>query len=98
MSEPEDFTIVERADGPGGVWRANTYPGAACDVESALYSFSFAQNAGWSRAFAQQRLTQAELLRFEPLGQLSLLHFADIQKLWASAAAPAPLPTHRAHL
>ena len=28
----EDFTIFERADSVGGVWRANTYPGAACDV------------------------------------------------------------------
>ena len=33
---------------------------------------------GFSRAIAQQRLTQADLLRFEPLGQVTLLHFADI--------------------
>jgi sulfur-oxidizing protein SoxB len=30
------------------------------------------------RAFAQQRLTEAELLRFEPLGNITLLHVADV--------------------
>ena len=30
----EDFTIYERASDIGGVWRDNTYPGAACDVPS----------------------------------------------------------------
>ena len=34
--------------------------------------------AGWSRAFAQQRLTQAELLAFSPVGNVTLLHVADI--------------------
>src|SRR4051794_36631193 len=38
----EDFTIFERGETVGGVWRANTYPGAACDVPSHLYSYSFA--------------------------------------------------------
>src|SRR5689334_11455146 len=33
---------------------------------------------GFSRALAQQRLTQEDLLRFEPLGQVTLLHFTDI--------------------
>src|SRR6185295_20282289 len=33
---------------------------------------------GLSRALAQQRLTQDDLLRFEPLGQVTLLHFTDI--------------------
>jgi cation diffusion facilitator CzcD-associated flavoprotein CzcO len=50
----EDLTILERADDVGGVWRANTYPGAACDVPSHLYSLSFAPNAGWSRRFSPQ--------------------------------------------
>jgi cation diffusion facilitator CzcD-associated flavoprotein CzcO len=48
----EDLTIVERGDRPGGVWRANTYPGAACDIPSRLYSLSLAPKADWSRKFA----------------------------------------------
>ena len=56
----EDFTIFERADTVGGVWRANTYPGAACDVPSHLYSFSFAPGHRWSRRFAPQ----AEILAY----------------------------------
>lgn len=37
-----DFLLLERADNVGGTWRDNVYPGAACDVPSQLYSFSFA--------------------------------------------------------
>src|SRR5258708_9364843 len=33
---------------------------------------------GWSRAFAQQQLSQADLLRFEPLGNVTLVHIADL--------------------
>ncbi|WP_306016119.1 NAD(P)/FAD-dependent oxidoreductase [Oceanicaulis sp. MMSF_3324] len=50
----ENLVIAERADGPGGVWRANAYPGAACDVPSHLYSYSFFPNPDWSRKFAPQ--------------------------------------------
>ncbi|MEX1178546.1 MAG: NAD(P)/FAD-dependent oxidoreductase [Nitriliruptor sp.] len=48
------FTLLEKADEVGGVWRDNTYPGAACDVPSHLYSFSWAPNADWSLRFAPQ--------------------------------------------
>ena len=47
--------VLERGDDLGGVWRDNTYPGAACDVPSHLYSFSFAPGHRWSRRFAPQR-------------------------------------------
>ncbi|QKW07539.1 NAD(P)/FAD-dependent oxidoreductase [Streptomyces sp. NA04227] len=49
------FTLFEKGSDVGGVWRANTYPGAACDVPSHLYEFSFAPNPRWSRRFAGQR-------------------------------------------
>ena len=39
-----DFVVLEKGDDVGGTWRENFYPGAACDVESHLYSFSFAPN------------------------------------------------------
>lgn len=39
-----DFLLLEKAHDVGGVWRDNTYPGAACDVPSHLYSFSFEPN------------------------------------------------------
>lgn len=48
------FTIIEQSDGVGGTWRDNVYPGAACDVPSHLYSFSFAPKTDWSRRFAEQ--------------------------------------------
>ena len=47
------FTMFERADEIGGTWRDNTYPGAACDVPSHVYSFSYEQKPDWSRAFAE---------------------------------------------
>lgn len=50
----DDLMIIEGADGVGGTWRRNTYPGAACDIQSHLYSFSFAPNKSWSRTYARQ--------------------------------------------
>ena len=48
----EDFVVLERGESVGGVWRDNTYPGAACDVPSHLYSLSFAPNPEWDRSFS----------------------------------------------
>lgn len=59
----DDFTILERGDDVGGVWRANTYPGCACDVPSPLYSFSFAPNPDWSHLFSPQPEIHAYLRR-----------------------------------
>ena len=50
----QDVTVLEKADRVGGVWRDNTYPGAACDVPSSLYSYSFAPNPDWQRRYAEQ--------------------------------------------
>ena len=49
-----NFTVIEQSDGVGGTWRDNVYPGAACDVPSHLYSFSFASKNDWSRRYAEQ--------------------------------------------
>ena len=57
------FRIFERASEIGGTWRDNTYPGAACDVPSHVYSFSFEPNPDWSRAFASSGEIQDYLLR-----------------------------------
>jgi cation diffusion facilitator CzcD-associated flavoprotein CzcO len=46
------FTIFERAGDIGGTWRDNTYPGAACDVPSHVYSLSFEPNPQWSRRYS----------------------------------------------
>lgn len=50
----ERLLLLEKGRDVGGVWRDNTYPGAACDVPSHLYSFSFAPNPDWSHRFASQ--------------------------------------------
>ncbi|MEV7526931.1 flavin-containing monooxygenase [Agrococcus sediminis] len=49
-----DFVVLERAGDVGGTWRDNTYPGAACDIQSHLYSYSFRPNPDWSRVYASQ--------------------------------------------
>ena len=50
-----DIIMLERAGDVGGVWRDNGYPGCACDIESHLYSLSFARNPDWSHTFARQQ-------------------------------------------
>jgi len=50
-----DFTVFEAADDVGGVWHHNTYPGAACDVPSYLYSYSWAQRRDWPHPCSPQQ-------------------------------------------
>ncbi|MDM1898072.1 NAD(P)/FAD-dependent oxidoreductase [Mycobacteroides abscessus] len=68
----DDFTIFERADRVGGTWRDNTYPGAACDIPSRLYSYSFAPNPEWSHTYS---------------GSSEILDYID-QMVESSALAP----------
>ena len=56
----DDFVIVERGSEVGGTWRDNTYPGAACDIRSDLYSFSFAPKHDWKHRYGRQ----AEILDY----------------------------------
>ena len=87
-----DFTVFERAMDVGGTWRDNSYPGCACDVESLLYSFSFAQNPAWSRMYSPQPEIQAYLQdcarRFDVLPHIRFGHdvaaaaWDDAAQLW----------------
>jgi cation diffusion facilitator CzcD-associated flavoprotein CzcO len=54
----DDYLVVDRGSEVGGTWRDNTYPGAACDVPSHLYSYSFELNPNWSRSFSPQNEIQ----------------------------------------
>jgi cation diffusion facilitator CzcD-associated flavoprotein CzcO len=56
----DSFEILEKAAALGGTWRDNTYPGAACDIPSHLYSYSFEIKPDWSRMYAEQ----PEILRY----------------------------------
>ncbi|WP_432515325.1 flavin-containing monooxygenase [Kineococcus sp. SYSU DK001] len=99
----EDFVLLERAQDVGGTWRDNHYPGAACDVPSHLYSFSFRLNPDWSRTFAPQ----GEILDYvretaREEGVLPRVRFgADVEQVtWDEAASQWELraggQTHRA--
>lgn len=48
-----NFVILEKSNEVGGTWRENQYPGAACDVQSHLYSLSFAPKTDWSKRYAE---------------------------------------------
>jgi cation diffusion facilitator CzcD-associated flavoprotein CzcO len=49
-----NVTILERAPDLGGTWFYNSYPGAACDVPSHLYSYSYAKRRDWSQLCSPQ--------------------------------------------
>ena len=68
-----DVTILDAASGVGGTWLANSYPGAACDVPSHLYSYSYAQRRGWSRLCSPQSEI-LDYLRDVAREHLSLIH------------------------
>jgi cyclohexanone monooxygenase len=50
-----DYLLIEAADGCGGTWHWNTYPGIAVDIPSFSYQFSFEQSAAWTRTYAPGR-------------------------------------------
>ncbi len=58
-----DFVVLDRADEIGGTWRDNSYPGCAVDVQSHLYSLSFAPNPAWSAVYAPQEELWAYQMR-----------------------------------
>lgn len=58
-----NFRVFDKADGIGGTWWHNRYPGAACDVPSHFYCYSFEPNPDWSRLHAPQPEIQAYIER-----------------------------------
>ena len=56
-----DFLILEKETSLGGTWRDNIYPGAECDIPSALYSYSFEHNKDWEFKWSGQ----AQILKYQ---------------------------------
>jgi cation diffusion facilitator CzcD-associated flavoprotein CzcO len=72
----DDITVLERAADLGGVWRENTYPGAACDVPSPLYSYSFEPKPDWPQRYSGRAAIHAYLRGVaERHGVLSAVRF-----------------------
>ncbi|MBT8114407.1 MAG: NAD(P)/FAD-dependent oxidoreductase [Arenicella sp.] len=74
----EDFVILEKAADLGGTWRDNTYPGAECDIPSALYSYSFEHNDQWEYKWSGQK----QILKYqhdtaEKYGLMGHIQFAE---------------------
>ncbi|MBO0827690.1 MAG: NAD(P)/FAD-dependent oxidoreductase [Streptosporangiales bacterium] len=94
----DDVVVLERADDIGGTWRDNTYPGAACDVPSHLYSFGFAPNPEWSHSFSRQPEILAYLRhcagRYGLLPRIHLGHEV-LEARWDDAAARWTVRTTR---
>ena len=85
-----DFVLVDKAADLGGTWRDNTYPGAECDVASALYSYSFEHNADWHYRWAEQAQILAYMHRVaDKHGLAPALHFGRelVAAQWDEAAA-----------
>lgn len=57
-----DYVILEKGDEVGGTWRDNQYPGAACDVQSHMYSYSFYTSPKWTKRYAPWNEIQGYIL------------------------------------
>lgn len=94
----EDLVVLEKADAVGGVWQANVYPGAACDVESHLYALADAPNPDWSRWFSPQPEIRSYLERVaDEHGVTERLHLGTevTRAEWDAGAARWRLATDR---
>lgn len=93
-----DFRIFEKADGVGGTWWVNRYPGCACDVPSRLYSLSFAPNPDWTRHYAPRAEIQQYLEDLvERFGLRDHIRFATeiVEARWLEDAGHWRLSDHR---
>ncbi len=86
-----NITIFERAAGVGGTWYHNRYPGATCDVQSHLYSFSFEQKRDWTRPYA----TQPEIKEY--LDQCVKAYDLEPHLRLNTGVASATWDDHRSH-
>lgn len=59
-----DARIVEVSSGVGGTWFTNRYPGARCDTESFIYSYSFSPELQKEWRWSSKYPAQAELLEY----------------------------------
>jgi cation diffusion facilitator CzcD-associated flavoprotein CzcO len=101
------LTVYEAASDIGGTWRDNAYPGAACDIPSLLYSFSFAPNPSWTRTFGSQPEILAYLKRcarehgIEPLircnARVAAARFDDDARVWRLDIVSSPPPSRATH-
>lgn len=88
-----DLTLLEAAPELGGTWFYNTYPGAACDVASHLYSFSFAQRTDWTRlcprqadilAYLHEVVSEHGVVRFLRTGcRVTACRWSDAECRWS---------------
>ncbi len=93
----EDFVLLEKGQGVGGTWYHNRYPGCACDLQSAIYSFSFEIKKDWTRPYASQPeilkymedlAVKYDLLRHVRFGaEVTRATFSDEQARWTLALA-----------
>jgi cation diffusion facilitator CzcD-associated flavoprotein CzcO len=63
-----DFVILERSSALGGVWRDNSYPGAACDTQSVIYCYTYFPHLSVTKLYSDR----TELLSY--LGGLADAH------------------------
>lgn len=98
-----DIIILERGTRVGGTWRDNTYPGAACDIPSLLYSYSFVPNPDWPQGYSGSRdilgyiehMVEAfdlrEVIRFGH--EVAQLSFDETDGVWTAQTTSGP-PVH----
>jgi cation diffusion facilitator CzcD-associated flavoprotein CzcO len=59
-----DVQVYEKADGVGGTWYWNRYPGARCDSESHIYCYSFDEQLHEEWEWSERYPEQPEILAY----------------------------------
>ncbi len=79
--------VLENADGIGGTWYWNRYPGARCDAESLVYSYSFSEEIEQEWEWTERYATQPEILQYIQFvaEKLNLNRHIDLSTRAASA-------------